>query len=331
MQTKIDDNRKPAEPVAARPTLLYDRLLSPADTIVACYLILLAGLIGAFSVRVPLWWELMLSHGLAVYLIFVLARRPGLAADANGAGQMAGDSAKPLVYFIRFWYPLLLIPFTYKELGYLIPRLRSHDVDGRLAAIDFRIFGTDPVLWLDRLASPPLTLLLQLSYLTYYLFPVVMAVILWRRRQYARFHFLAFVVALGFYASYIGYIAVPAIGPRFFLPPQAGQFQNVAVQFIRRTLDRAEGITRDCFPSGHTELTMLVLYCAWRFERRAFWIMLPAACTLVLSTVYLKYHYVIDVFAGAVLAVAIMALANWLYAALGGDRSALTHSRADVQ
>jgi membrane-associated phospholipid phosphatase len=115
------------------------------------------------------------------------------------------------------------------------------------------------------------------------------------------------------------------------LGAKAGQFQGEAVQLIRRMLDRAEGVTRDCFPSGHTELTMLVLYCAWRFERRAFWIMVPPACVLVISTVYLRYHYVIDVIAGAVVAVAIMALADRLYGALGGDRSALTGSPLDVQ
>ena len=58
---------------------------------------------------------------------------------------------------------------------------------------------------------------------------------------------------------------------------------------------------RDCFPSGHTEIALVVLLYAWRFERRYFCGLLPAVGLLLFSTVYLRYHYVVDVLAGALL------------------------------
>ena len=78
-------------------------------------------------------------------------------------------------------------------------------------------------------------------------------------------------------------------------------------------LDRAEGITRDCFPSGHTELTLLVLYYARKFHRKTFWWLLPLGTGVIISTVYLRYHYVVDVVAGALLTVAIVMMAKPLY------------------
>jgi len=309
-------------------------VLSPADAVVAAYLILTAALIGAFTDRVSLWWVLLPAHLLVVLMIVLLARWPGAAlAPGSDWGAGAGSAAVPVrgLSMLRFWYPLLLIPFTFRELSYLIPLIRRHDLDHQLAAVDYRLFGTDPVVWLSKSAWPPLTLLLQLSYLTYYFLPIVLSVILWRRGEFGRFHFFAFIVVLGFYASYIGYIAVPAIGPRFFLDSQVEPFQGASVQFIRQTLNSAEGLTRDCFPSGHTELTLLVLYCARRFEKRAFWVMLPPGLALIISTVYLRYHYAIDVIAGAVLAVAILALSEWLYNVMGGRLSALTASGIDVE
>ena len=51
----------------------------------------------------------------------------------------------------------------------------------------------------------------------------------------------------------------------------------------------------DCMPSGHTAVTLITLLFAWRAHRPTFWLILPFASGLILSTVYLRYHYVIDV------------------------------------
>jgi membrane-associated phospholipid phosphatase len=88
---------------------------------------------------------------------------------------------------------------------------------------------------------------------------------------------------------------------------------------VREALDRAEGITRDCFPSGHTELTLLVLFYAHRFHTKVFWWLLPLGIGVIISTVYLRYHYVMDVVAGALVAVLVVMIARPLYRALGGN------------
>jgi len=89
---------------------------------------------------------------------------------------------------------------------------------------------------------------------------------------------------------------------------------------LRHTLDYLEGITRDCFPSGHTELTLLVLYCAWRMNKKLFRLYLIPATALIFSTVYLRYHYVVDVIAGAIIALAIAATSDLIYNKLARKR-----------
>ena len=60
---------------------------------------------------------------------------------------------------------------------------------------------------------------------------------------------------------------------------------------------------RDAFPSGHAAVTLVVQWYAFRyFQRRGFWL-LPLTVALLFSTVYLGYHYAVDILAGAVLAV----------------------------
>ena len=56
-----------------------------------------------------------------------------------------------------------------------------------------------------------------------------------------------------------------------------------------------------------------VLIVAWRRFRRLFWYLLPVAALLVLSTMYCRYHYLVDVIAGVVLAFATVPLGDRFY------------------
>lgn len=295
------------------PTAIYSGLLSPADKIIIAYLIIIAALIVISIDRVRYWWLLVAAHIIGIAIVVLIARWYRRVAPA---------SPRPFVEIVRGWYPVAVIPFTYKELTYLIPLVNPREFDRELAAIDRQIFSVDPIVWLERLTWPLLTELFQLSYITYYFLPLVLGVVLWRKVWEEKFHFFVFVIVLGFYLSYLGYIAVPALGPRF-LPEIQSQHTKpltglLLFDRIHATLNELEGKTYDAFPSGHTELTLLVLYYAQRFHRRTFWWILPAGSALIISTVYLRYHYVIDVIAGALLALAIILIAKPLYRWLGG-------------
>lgn len=286
--------------------------LNSADKVVVAYLAVITLLILIFSYRIESWGWLCALHAILIGVVVLLARW-----EHSSLRRVAGSPRLPLASFAHGWYPVALIGLTYKELTYLIPRIHPRDVDSALAAIDHRILGVNPTVWLERFTWPPLTEVLQLTYSTYYFLPIVLGAVLWKKDEIEKFHFCVFIIVLGFYLSYLGYIAVPAIGPRFLSSIVEAQTKPLAglafFKYIRETLDRAEGITRDCFPSGHTELTLLVLYYARKFHRRTFWWLLPFGVGIVLSTVYLRYHYVIDVISGALLAVAIVAITKPLY------------------
>ncbi len=84
-------------------------------------------------------------------------------------------------------------------------------------------------------------------------------------------------------------------------------------QAIATTINQLERTKFDVFPSGHTMMTTVVLLVAFRRERRIFWILLPFAVGLILSTVYCRYHYVVDVLAGLVLAFVSVPIGDRIY------------------
>jgi len=125
-----------------------------------------------------------------------------------------------------------------------------------------------------------------------------------------------FGIVLCFYLSYLGYLLVPAIGPRFTLAHlqtmdlQAGPI----TQSIQGILNSLEHNKTDAFPSGHTAIALMTLYYARKHrERTLFRMLIPLVSLLIFSTVYLRYHYVIDVIAGGLLAVLTIFLAPRAY------------------
>ena len=66
-------------------------------------------------------------------------------------------------------------------------------------------------------------------------------------------------LTLSYFASYAGYFAVPALGPRYALADK--HFKPIAVtatsKAIVATLDELEHTKFDVFPSGHTMIAVV--------------------------------------------------------------------------
>jgi membrane-associated phospholipid phosphatase len=195
--------------------------------------------------------------------------------------------------------PIFFIIVIYDQLGRITPYLRP-DADNLLIKIDLALFGVHPTVWLERFFIPWVADVLALAYVSYYFIPVVLVLILYIRGKEEEFYMTMTTLLLGYYLCFIGYILIPAIGPRFTLaslqqvPLQGG----VILDSVVDTLNAIEGNQRDCFPSGHTQTVLISLWFAFKYNRTLFRVYLPISIALIFSTVYLRYHYVIDVFAG---------------------------------
>jgi len=188
----------------------------------------------------------------------------------------------------------------FDSLGSLVHYINTSDIDPLLIGLDFLIFKDHPTVMLEKIMNPLLTDILQLAYTTYYFIPISFGVVLWLNNKREEFDRSVFLILFCFYLSYLGYILFPALGPRFTIDRlQTSELRGFLVaEPIQQFLNRLEGIKRDAFPSGHTGIALTVLYLAYRFKRRFFWILLPVVSGLVFSTVYCRYHYVVDVIAG---------------------------------
>ena len=267
------------------------------------YLFFLLGLSGLtlFNIsRLPSW-PLVLGIYVLTLLVYLLV--------------ILLDTRWPYKLFelLRRWAPYAGILPTFHSLGYITQHIRP-DLDSYLIGIDYGLLGVHPTVWLERLNHPLLIDVLALAYSSYYFLPVVLGLALHLDRKHHELEHLLLAVTIGFFISYVGYLLVPAIGPRFTLaalqqiPIKGRLVANQLLDF----LNAGEFNKRDCFPSGHTGITLIVLYYAHAHHKRLFAVLLPIGCLLILATVFLRLHYVIDVLAGfALAALAILISEIW--------------------
>lgn len=281
------------------------RGLWPLDRLMVAYLLAISLLTAAVQQRLAHAAALLALHAVAIAVLVLYARYPGLPA-----GRV-----------FRHWYPILYIGLSYRVVALLVPALWPAPLDGRLAAWDYALWGVQPTVWLERLLWPPLTEALAVAYALFAPSVVLPAALLWARREWKAFRSYSFLLTLGFLVSYAGYLAVPARGPRIYLAPWESKPLSGVFLYepLTRLLDQIESVHYDCFPSGHVEMTIL----AWWACRRLMPRLAPAyaaygVCTLA-ATVYLRYHYTVDLFAGIGVAALVLAAAPRLESVLGGQ------------
>ena len=278
------------------------RKISPVHGLTLFFLIGLILLTLVSKGQIPLWRSLLFRYTILLGLLLVLK----LSSDRNVMGRVSS--------LFNTFSPILFVVLIYESLGDLIQYLRS-DVDPWLIRIDLFLFGVHPTIWMEKWIVPWFTDIMSLAYVSYYFLPVVFVLTLHLKGRKLELDASIFILAFGYYLSFIGYILFPAIGPRYTLDPLysvplEGSF---ITDFVRDTLNILEHNKRDCMPSGHTQIVLMVLYLTRRYERFLFYLFFPIICGLILSTVYLRYHYVIDLFAGIAFAISCVIIAPRLY------------------
>jgi membrane-associated phospholipid phosphatase len=212
-------------------------------------------------------------------------------------------------------FPVMSVLIIFDSLERIVHNINPHDIDYILIRLDYYIFNAYPGLIIERIETPFLTEILQCAYTSYYILPIALGILLWIKGEREEFNRTVFLILLCFYLSYAGYILFPALGPRYSMNHlYSGELRGLFFfDKIQSALNQLEGIKRDAFPSGHTAIGLTVAVLAYRFNRGFFYVTLPVVTMLVISTVYCRYHYVVDVIGGIILTAITFIIGDRIY------------------
>jgi membrane-associated phospholipid phosphatase len=280
----------------------------PVDKLILGYFFVTGLVVLGWWNTLPQAFGLLVWHILGSALIVYEVKRPNRTS-----------------WLFHNWYTLPYLSYFYREVALLIPAVRSSDIsrqlsDRWLADLDFRIWHVNPCIWLERITWPALVEWEQLLYTMFLPAVILVAALLWRKGRFVEFQYYAFLISMGYIVTYVGYIFVPARGPRYLL----NSLQHIPLQGLwlfrsmQDGLNRLESYHYDCFPSGHTELTLLACWSSRAVSKRWFAIYLAYTPFLIFATVYLRYHYTVDLAAGALAAFVLAAAGPALYKKLSG-------------
>ncbi|MEU7923607.1 phosphatase PAP2 family protein [Micromonospora sp. NPDC049801] len=302
-----------------------DPLLWPEECLFAVALTLVAAL--ALVTGAVSWAMIAASTVLVGALIagFALSRRRRAAASGPAVLDARVGGPARVARFVggvaRTAVPFLSCLVIYSSLRDITPELDFPLVDPALIEFDRAVFGGDVSRWLnDTLGSPALTLFMAICYLSYGLSQGAYAIFSYVRGHVREYHDFALAISITAVVGYSGYVLVPGVGPHIYqtdvyadpLPGHEGSIGGAL-----DAITAVQGPARDLFPSLHTAMTVVLMVYLWRDARRLFWWYLPIGLGLLLSTLYLRKHYAVDLLAGTVLAVLAVVVAGrvnrWWY------------------
>ncbi len=222
-----------------------------------------------------------------------------LATAALGAAVLAlGGDGRPLAQKARLAAAYGFVLCFYLAVRYIVPALDVPLRDDELRAADEAVFGCLPALALQAFITPWLTDLLSACYAGYlvYLHVVLVHAMVRPVREAVA---LAVPLGLAFAVGLAGYLLVPAVCPGvafpglFTVPLEGGRITDLNAALVA---NGSPGY--DTFPSLHVLVTCLLLDHDRRFVPCRFRLVLLPAAGMLLATLYLRFHYAVDLAAG---------------------------------
>jgi spermidine synthase len=215
---------------------------------------------------------LILANSISLLLFFVFLK--------NDRTQLRNES---LTFCREYWIYLAFAPISVIWLK-IVTIFTPQTIDEALKKIDTQIFGVYPDAWMKSVNVSGLPLVwLSLFYFLLPFYPIALSGFFYIKKEFVMLRKVTQSFLLCGMIGWLFYLLFPAIGPAFIDIKLAG-FPHPA-------------IPRNCFPSLHTAWGLLVLIYAWKYKKKIFWILSFPVSQMILATVFLRYHYVIDLIA----------------------------------
>ena len=173
--------------------------------------------------------------------------------------------------------------------------LHNRWMDKNLIDLDQAIFGSELSLKLQNYVTPYLTEAMMFAYVFYLPLLIITAIVAYKSAGQKGLAEYLLVLSLAYIFCYIGFILFPVASQMYFMPDKysaslkGGLFTYFA-EYIRHNLHFRGG----SLPSPHCAAATVILWIIYKYNRTIFFVILPSVILLYISTVYGRFHYLMD-------------------------------------
>jgi membrane-associated phospholipid phosphatase len=202
--------------------------------------------------------------------------------------------------FWRWQIRLLIYPavmgISFYAIGMAVPLLGHPGVDGLLLRWDRALLGETPAVAWESWLRPWAEDLTIAGYLFFFYYliagPGHYAI---RNLRLFRNCMVGLFTMYGL--AFMGYTVLPAGGPHRYMTFATPLHGPLLLDWTLKTLNDGSNCV-DVFPSVHLAASLYLMLFDWKHWRRRFWWVLVPCLILCFSTLYLRFHYFVDLLAG---------------------------------
>ncbi len=211
---------------------------------------------------------------------------------------------------LRLWFYPVAMNAVFFTMGSAVLKVTPHKFDAALDGFDRALFGATLSLRAQAIATPALTELLSFCYLLFFPYLIV-SWFYYARRGLPLLRQLMVGLFTIYGLGFLGYSFVPASGPHlalrdeFTVPLTGWVITKLNAGIVARG---SNGV--DVFPSLHCAISTFLLFFDRQHARWRYRLYLAPCIGLWLATIYLRYHYFVDVVLGFALAGFALAITN---------------------
>ncbi len=210
-----------------------------------------------------------------------------------------------------------VVQVSYFFLRHVLPLVNTTTLDQKLYDLDLWLFHCEPAMAWDRYVTPATTEWFACFYFGYFLLMAVHVVpLLFFGRKKQIVGEFTFGILLMFSIGHSLYMVVPGYGPyramadAFQHPFPSGLWYNLVMDTVH-----SGGAMMDIFPSLHTGAPTVLALFSYRNRHelpyRYTWpIVTFCTVNIIIATMFLRWHYLIDVIAGFSIAVSAVLLSR---------------------
>jgi len=205
---------------------------------------------------------------------------------------------------VRLLYYPVAMGLSFYAMGVAVPRLGNPPVDWLLLEWDRALVGETPAVAWEGWLCPWAEDLAMAGYLFFFYY-LIAGPGYYCLRDVRLFRKCIVGLFTLYGLAFMSYTVLPAGGPHIWMRFQTPLHGPWLLDWALKPVN--EGSNRvDAFPSVHVAASIYLLLFDWGHRRRRFWWFLLPCLLLWFSSLYLRFHYFVDVLAGAV-----VALAGW--------------------
>jgi len=228
----------------------------------------------------------------------------GCVLAAIGVFLWAERNPTPLRWRVRLLFYPASMGISFYAMGVAVPLLGNGKVDTLLLGWDRALLGETPAVAWQKYLGPWTADFAMAGYLFFFYY-IVAGPGVYCVKDLRKFRKCIVGLFTMYGLAFMSYTVMPAGGPWRWMTFDAPLHGPLLLDWVLKPVNDGSNAV-DVFPSVHLAASLYLLMFDWQNGRRRFWIYLLPCLVLWWSTMFLRFHYFVDLIAGA-----IMALAGW--------------------